>query len=95
MSKLTFSPIAEADLNEIWDYIADDNVIAATKFTAKIKEKCKFLSQSPNVGRLRKNIAPLIRSFPTGNYVIYYRSVESGIEVVRVLHAARRIKNLF
>ena len=32
-----------------------------------------------------------IRSFPVGNYVVFYKPLESGIEVVRVLSRYRDI----
>jgi plasmid stabilization system protein ParE len=37
----------------------------------------------------------LRRSSAVGNYVIFYRVREDGIEVVRVLHAARDIPEFF
>ena len=36
-----------------------------------------------------------LRSFPVGNYVIFYRAMQDGIEVVRVLSGFRDIPNLF
>ena len=31
------------------------------------------------------------RSFPLGNHLIFYRPIDDGIELVRVLHGARDI----
>jgi toxin ParE1/3/4 len=36
-----------------------------------------------------------LRSFPVGSYVIFYRPIEEGIEVIRVLHSARDIEDIF
>jgi toxin ParE1/3/4 len=36
-----------------------------------------------------------MRGFPVGNYVIFYRDTSEHIEIVRVLHGARDIENLF
>jgi toxin ParE1/3/4 len=36
-----------------------------------------------------------MRSFPFGRYVIFYAPVDSGIDVVRVLHSARDIDEQF
>jgi toxin ParE1/3/4 len=47
------------------------------------------------MGRERIDIAPLVRSFPVNNYLIFYRLIEEGIEIVRVIHGARNIPNLF
>jgi len=38
---------------------------------------------------LRDELAADLRSFPVGRYVIYYRSLPNGVEIVRVLHSAR------
>jgi toxin ParE1/3/4 len=35
-----------------------------------------------------------VRSFPVGNYVVFYRVVTDGIELVRVLHGMRRLRSL-
>jgi toxin ParE1/3/4 len=40
-------------------------------------------------------MAPGLRSFPVGNYVVFYRIVPEGIELVRVLHGARDLRRLF
>lgn len=41
------------------------------------------------MGRLRGELATGLRSFPVGRYVIFYRALSNGIEIVRVLHGAR------
>jgi toxin ParE1/3/4 len=44
----------------------------------------------PGIGTARDDdIAPGIRSFPVGNYLILYRMIEGGIEVIRIWHGAR------
>ncbi|WP_244443170.1 type II toxin-antitoxin system RelE/ParE family toxin [Bradyrhizobium sp. Ai1a-2] len=45
----------------------------------------------PRAGRAREDLAPKLRSFPVGNYLIFYVPVPDGIEVVRVMHARRDI----
>ena len=49
----------------------------------------------PYVGRHREELSPRLRSLPVGNYVIFYRPMEDGIEVARVLHGARDLPPLF
>lgn len=41
------------------------------------------------MGRARDELAEGLRSFPTGQYIIFYQPVPGGIEIVRVLHGAR------
>jgi len=95
MGSVSRTTKAEEDLVEIWLYIADDNPDAADKVLDEIDNACQLLARSPQCGRLRKELAPKLRSFPTGNYVIFYRPQDDGIEVIRVLHGARDLPGLF
>ena len=72
--KLTFRPEALADLEEIYDYIAEDNPIAAATFLAELRERCGVLAEQPLIGRERPELHPDLRGFPIGRYVIFYRS---------------------
>jgi toxin ParE1/3/4 len=49
----------------------------------------------PGLGRNRPDLAEDLKSFPTGNHVIFYRVVDGGIQILRVLHGARDIKKIF
>jgi len=53
------------------------------------------LAASPNIGRHRDELLSGLRSFPTGNYLIFYIPLEDGIDVVRILNGARDIEALF
>jgi toxin ParE1/3/4 len=92
------SSAARADLDALWDYIARDKPGAASSFLARLRDRFLLLSRHPLMGEAREDLAPDLRSFPVGNYVIYYRTVESSdftIEVVRVLHGGRDVNALF
>ena len=39
-------------------------------------------------------IAPDVRRSSVGNYVIYYRPIHHGIQVLRILHGARQPEDL-
>ena len=83
------------DLVTIWQYIANDNVDAADQFIERIELTLATLSDTPSMGRSRRELEDAMRSFPIGNYMIYYRPLEEGIEIVRVLSAKRDIRNQF
>ena len=95
MAKVLRKPQAESDLVEIWTYIAQDSLNTADKLLDKIDEKSQTLAQSPFIGKARDELGPKIRSFPIGNYVLFYQPIEDGIEIIRVLHGARDIEALF
>ncbi|MBI4026161.1 MAG: type II toxin-antitoxin system RelE/ParE family toxin [Verrucomicrobia bacterium] len=95
MGFLRVSDRATADLDEIWVFIAGDHFAAADRLIAAIVEKFEILARSPEMGRARHDLIPLLRSFPVGNYVIFYRPMTDGIEILRVLHGARDIPAQF
>lgn len=88
-------PLAEADLDEIWWYIAQDNPGAADRLLDKIEELCRTLAEFPHIGLSRDELYPDLRSLPVGKYLIFYLPVAGGIEVVRVLSGLRDIDVFF
>lgn len=70
MPKVTRRPLAEADILEIWDYIADDSLTAADRWVDHLDEQFRVLATQPSMGRARDELAPDVRSFPFGRYVI-------------------------
>jgi toxin ParE1/3/4 len=95
MKQYRVSDAARSDLDEIWFYIAQDNVDAADKFIRVIVSRFPKLAAMPQLGRQREELSPRLRSFPVGRYVIFYRPMEKGIEIARVLHGARDFPPLF
>jgi toxin ParE1/3/4 len=90
-----FSFEADRDLEEVKVYISRDNPDAAIRLVMLIREKCTLLAQQPGIGRDRSDVLSGLRGFPVGNYVIFYQPTKDGIAVVRVLHGARDIPELF
>ncbi|HLK56384.1 MAG TPA: type II toxin-antitoxin system RelE/ParE family toxin [Chthonomonadaceae bacterium] len=86
---------AKRDLLEIWVYIAENSFDAADRILDTINETCQRLAEIPGMGLRREELAPGLRSFPVGKYLIFYRQAENGIVVIRVLHGARNLENLF
>ncbi len=95
MPRVLRRPQAAEDVAEIWDYIADDNLAAADRFVDRLDEQFRLLATHPQMGRARGELAPEVRSFPFGRYVIFYVPIDDGIDVVRVLHSARDIDAVF
>lgn len=95
MSTFTVRPLALLDIDGIWDYIAEDSEAQADTFVDRMFTKFKLLAHEPGLGRLRDDLMPELHSFPFERYVIFYRKVRGGIEVVRVLHSARDVQSQF
>ena len=95
MSRVHFTPAATEDLNQIWLYLsleADEDF--ADRFVDQIEEKCHNIARSPKGYRLRPELLPNLRSFPFKRYIIFYIPSGSGIDVFRVIHAARDIEQM-
>jgi toxin ParE1/3/4 len=95
MPQVTRRPLAETDILEIWDYIADDSLTAADRWVDHLDEQFRVLATQPMMGRARDELALGVRSFPFGRYVVFYVPLDDGIDVVRVLHGARDIDAVF
>ena len=95
MARVLKRPQAEADLEEIWWYIAQDNPDAADRLLDQIEERCTALAGFPMMGVRREELLPSLRSLAVGNYVVFYLPLDDGIDMVRVLHGMRDIDALF
>jgi toxin ParE1/3/4 len=95
MAHINRSDLAESDLLEIGRYIARDNIDAALRMLDRIDQKCKILAGNPLLGEGCPELGEDIRHFTVRPYVIIYRPLDDGIELVRVLHGARDIPAIF
>ena len=86
---------ALGDLDEIADYISRDNSAAAGRLLKEFEAICSRLAEYPKLGAARPELHADARSFTAGNYVLFYRELDDGIELLRVLHAARDIASEF
>lgn len=91
----TFTNQARQDLNEIIEYISRNNPAAAINLVRSIDEKCETLTNFPHMGKSYENLLPQLRSVPVSNYVIFYRQVQNGIQVLRVLSGYRDFEAIF
>lgn len=88
-------PRAFSDLADIWDYIAEESEERADAFVATIDGKIRILASHPHMGRPRDELVNDLRSWPVGRYVIFYRPLADGVEIIRVLHGARDVEAAF
>jgi toxin ParE1/3/4 len=95
--KLRVARSAVRDLDVIWAYIAvEQSLEMAERVVSSLASVFSFLGKSPSAGRSRPELGEGLRSFPSGNYRIYYRQDTRGVvRVLHVRHAARDEKKLF
>jgi toxin ParE1/3/4 len=95
MNRAYFSSLAEKDLTGIALHIAKQNVTAALNLIEKIRDTCDVLAKNPLMGeRCPEFRSGQFRSFSVGNYVIYFRPVEDGVEIARIVSGFRDIKQI-
>jgi toxin ParE1/3/4 len=90
-----YAPEAEVDLLEIGTLIALDSEKNAEAFVAKLREKANAIAQMPRIYRLRPDFGPDLRSAVLGKYLLVFRIVPEGIEILHVVHGARDLTRLF
>ncbi len=90
MTRYDFHPEASADLDEIWDYIAADNLDAADRVIADILGAIDGLALFPYQGHRRLDLTSRpLRFAETRGYLIVYASDETPLWVVAVIHGRR------
>lgn len=93
--KLSISRRAQKDLDEIWYYLVlkSGSAEAADKVAKSIHGAFGVLSRSPRIGRSREfDLGQALRSYPVGQYMIFYRVASGAVRIVRVLHGMRDIQ---
>lgn len=95
MALVKRSAKAEEDLIDIWLYISDDSPENADGFLDKLNEKANRIAEFPDIGVSRSELEDNLKSFPVDRYVLFYRMIPEGIELVRVLHSSKDITLLF
>lgn len=85
---------ADADLTDIWVYVAQDSRAAADRLILDLIDAEDRLAEFPETGRARPEIRPGIRSWPVGAYILLYRIERDGILIVRIVHGARELRAL-
>ncbi|MEI9961591.1 MAG: type II toxin-antitoxin system RelE/ParE family toxin [Limisphaerales bacterium] len=95
MSSYRYSSDANSDIEEITLYIFDLNPIAAHHFLDSLEETCELLAEHPLIGRSRAELGKGLRSFPVGNYLIFYTPTVDGIDVIRVIYGGRDLPGIF
>jgi toxin ParE1/3/4 len=83
--------LARRDLLDIWIGIAKDNPAAADRVYDRLEARVRILERFPEVGMARPDIAGDARVLVEPPYLILYRLVPDGTQIVRVLHGARNI----
>ncbi|PSF35517.1 type II toxin-antitoxin system RelE/ParE family toxin [Aphanothece hegewaldii CCALA 016] len=98
MGKINKRPQVIQDLIELATYIATDNLDASERFLTAAEETFQQISKLPQMGKQCQLSNPelaeirqqAIKGFK--NHLVFYRVLNSDIEIIRVLHGARDLE---
>lgn len=98
MSVYALTPLAKADIFDIWCYIAGDSEDAADRVEQAIYDACALVAQAPMRGHSRPDLTSRSLRFWTltryPNYTVVYRPETAPLQVVAVLHGKRNIRRI-
>jgi toxin ParE1/3/4 len=95
MSRYVINILASRDLNDIADYFTETSLEAGDRFFRAFNRKCQQLVAFPNSGKSYATIRPDLRGLSLEGYVIFYRILDDGIEILRVVSGRRDFPTLF
>lgn len=87
--KVIWTPEAEQDRADIWNFIAADNVTAAARMDELFSTAAKRLANHPELGRTGK-IPGTRELIPHENYRLVYEIEGTAVWILALVHTARR-----
>ena len=98
MSGFRLSPEAEAELDEIWLYVAraSGSIDTASRVIDDITDSIWALARQPYIGRRRDHdLRRGLRTFASGQYVIVHRITEDDVVLIlHIFHGKRDVDSL-
>jgi toxin ParE1/3/4 len=97
MGSFRVLPETEAELDDIWLYVAreSNSIEVANRLIDSITGRFWLLAQHRQIGRRRDHdLRSGLRSFPVGEYVIIYRIEGEEVLILHVMRGSRDIESL-
>lgn len=91
--RVVISPSASEDLIGIWVYIAQNSVEAADRFLDRIRRQIELTATQPGRGERDRRVGGR-RRFLVGSYLVFYKTTDEVLYVLRIYHSARRIEGI-
>lgn len=86
--RVRYDPRALSDLQEIFDYIAVDDRLAAARVIGRIERAINRLTILPYSGRPGRKPGIRILTVPTLPYIVVHRVFDDFVEVLAIFHTA-------
>jgi addiction module RelE/StbE family toxin len=88
--RIVWRSLAIADLTSLREYIADHDPVAAARINQRLQSAARQLATMPQIGRAGRVADTRELVVPRTPYLIAYRIRGDRVEILRVLHGARR-----
>ena len=87
MSQVVLSPKAKSDLSGIWDYTLEEwGVEQAEKYVRELWAEIQLQSRDHSTSTQISDVRAGYRKTRYGSHVIFFKLVDGGIDVIRMLH---------
>jgi plasmid stabilization system protein ParE len=94
-SRFVFTELAETQLLEILDYLANESESAAVRVRQAIYETIEKLAEAPGIGHTRQDLTSRpLKFWSVYSYLIVYDPESRPLTIVAVLHGARDVEQL-
>lgn len=95
MADYLILPEAQADMKTVWDYIAEDNPIAADRTSDRFYDAFHKLVEFPHMGHKREDLTRRpVRFWAVQSYLIIYKPDAKPLEILRILSGYRDITGI-
>jgi toxin ParE1/3/4 len=93
--KTIWTPSALRDIEAIGDYIAGENPVAAARVVTRIFEQVDLLDRSPEIGRAGRVVGTRELVVSRTPYIVAYRAIPAVVQILAVIHGARKWPDRF
>jgi toxin ParE1/3/4 len=87
--KKLLSPFATGatDIDEIWEYTARRwNIEQAEIYIRQLRRDIEAVAARPTIGRPCPEVRKDYYKHPSGSHLLFYRPIDGGVDIVRILH---------
>lgn len=100
MSRVNKRDLAKKSIVDIADYLGEDSILVSARFLDSVERTLEFLLTMPEIAGRWESDQPRLRDvrvwpvdgFP--NYLLFYRVVRDGIDLIYVCHGSRNLEDL-
>jgi toxin ParE1/3/4 len=98
--RIVITPRASLDLDELFEYIAQNNSDAALRFFDSARQTFSQLARTPGMGSVYEVSNPSLQGLRRWKvkgfekYIIFYRFSDEFLEIIRIIYAGRDIPTI-